>query len=111
VNVTVDRNKLYGVLHHLDGQAIERHVRVLKVASVCPSVRMCTPGSMHRATGVSNWVSTKTASANRKLNVLRGAAKGRRFTRKSARHKPNERLHADPLFHLPPHGRAGAVRS
>jgi hypothetical protein len=36
MNVTVDRNKLYGVLHHLDGQAIERHVRVLKVGIGVP---------------------------------------------------------------------------
>jgi hypothetical protein len=33
---TVDRNKLYGVLHGLDGQAIERQARVLKVGIGVP---------------------------------------------------------------------------
>lgn len=33
---TVDRNKLYGVLHGLDGHAIERQVRVLKVGIGVP---------------------------------------------------------------------------
>lgn len=33
---TVDRNKLYGVLHGLDGQPIERQVRVLKVGIGIP---------------------------------------------------------------------------
>jgi len=33
---TIDRTKLYGVLHQLNGQSIERHVRVLKVGIGVP---------------------------------------------------------------------------
>ncbi|MGH9437127.1 MAG: hypothetical protein ACRD22_04335, partial [Terriglobia bacterium] len=33
---TVDRTKLYGILHQLDGKPIERQVRVLKVGIGVP---------------------------------------------------------------------------